>query len=310
MTVPMAPKRCDEPLVSVIVIFLNEETHLPEAIDSVTAQTQEGWELILVDDGSTDASSVIAKQIAADHPRRIRYLEHPGHQNLGMSQSRNIGVDAARGRYIAYLDADDVWRPEKLERQLELMADQPEARIVYGPLHRWFSWTGDPADEGRDDLYGIHGDGLTLGLNRLYRPPELVALFLEHKDLVPSGALFERDLFIEVGGAEPSFRDDYEDAAVFVKMCLRAAAYCADDSWYLYRQHPNRSWSESDHSPVRLRFLDWTAGYLEQEHLGDPMLERALGRGRRKITNPRRHRIERTARRGMRLIRRMRGNAP
>lgn len=306
----MTVERSDEPLVSVIVIFLNEETHLAEAIDSVRAQTHEAWELILVDDGSTDASSAMAKQIAADHSGRIMYLEHPGHENLGMSQSRNIGVDAAGGHYIAYLDADDMWLPQKLERQLMLMADEPEARIVYGPLHRWFSWSSDPADTGRDDLYGIHGDGLTLEVNRLYRPPELVALFLEHKDLVPSGALFERDLFIEVGGAEPSFHGDYEDAVVFVKMCLRAAAYCADDSWYLYRQHSNRSWSDADHSPRRLRFLDWTAEYLEQEDLGHPMLERALRRGRRKITNPHRHRIERTARRGMRLIRRTRRTAP
>src|SRR5262249_39242789 len=105
------------PEVSVVVIFLNEARFLPEAVDSVFAQTHECWELLLVDDGSMDASSSIARRIAELHPGRVRYLEHDGHVNRGRSSSRNLGIHHARGQFVAFLDADDVWFPRKLERQ-------------------------------------------------------------------------------------------------------------------------------------------------------------------------------------------------
>src|SRR5215218_10922420 len=96
-----------KPLVSAIIIFLNEERFIEEAIQSVFAQSYENWELLLVDDGSSDASTRIALRYAEEHPGRVRYLEHPGHQNRGMSASRNLGISHTKGEYIACLDADD-----------------------------------------------------------------------------------------------------------------------------------------------------------------------------------------------------------
>src|SRR5436190_10910923 len=90
-------------LVSVIMIFLDEKRFIREAIQSVLAQTYENWELLLLDDGSRDGSSEIARCIAAQHTTRVRYLEHTGHQNLGMSASRNLGIRYAKGAYVAFL---------------------------------------------------------------------------------------------------------------------------------------------------------------------------------------------------------------
>ena len=104
--------------VSVITIFLNAEKFIHEAIESVFAQ----W---LVDDGSTDASAEIARRFANQQSRKVRYLEHVGHKNRGMSASRNLGIRNANGRYSAFLDADDVWLPEKLERQVPIFESQP-----------------------------------------------------------------------------------------------------------------------------------------------------------------------------------------
>jgi glycosyltransferase involved in cell wall biosynthesis len=70
-------------LVSVVLIFLNEERFIQEAIDSVFAQTYENWELLLVDDGSTDESTRIAQSCSARYPQKVRYLEHKAHQNRG-----------------------------------------------------------------------------------------------------------------------------------------------------------------------------------------------------------------------------------
>src|SRR5262249_43659184 len=119
-----------EDLVTVIVIFLDEARFIREAIDSVFAQTHQQWELLLVDDGSRDQSSGIARSIADQHPEKIWYLEHAGHQNLGMSASRNLGIRHAKGKYIAFLDADDVWWPVKLEQQLAILRAYPSAEMV------------------------------------------------------------------------------------------------------------------------------------------------------------------------------------
>src|SRR5271154_2347778 len=105
------------PLVSTIIIFLNAEKFLAEAVESVLAQTYPTWELWLVDDGSTDDSSRIARDYATRHAARIHYLEHPGHENRGKSASRNLGLRHSRGSYVALLDADDVWLPGKLTNQ-------------------------------------------------------------------------------------------------------------------------------------------------------------------------------------------------
>src|SRR5215211_6343875 len=110
-----------KPLVSVVIPFLNAERFIQEAIESVFAQTYDNWELLLVDDGSNDGSTRIALEYAERNSGRVRYLQHPGHRNRGVSASRNLGISSARGEYIAFLDADDVWLPHKLEQQVEIL---------------------------------------------------------------------------------------------------------------------------------------------------------------------------------------------
>ena len=136
----------NKPLVTAITIFLDEERFLEEAIESVFAQTYDCWELLLVDDGSTDRSTEIAQRYLTNYPSRVRYLEHQRHQNRGMSASRNLGVGHARGKYVSYLDGDDIWLPHKLERQVAILESHPEAVMEYGPLQLWYSWTGIPGD--------------------------------------------------------------------------------------------------------------------------------------------------------------------
>jgi len=162
------------PLVSVVAIFLNAERFLDEAVRSVIAQTYPQWELLLVDDGSTDGSSAIARAWAEREPRRVRYLEHPGHQNRGMSESRNLGLQHARGEYLAMLDADDVWLPEKLARQVAILEANPAAALLFGAPLYWFGWTGQAEDRARD--YVID---LKLPLDRVHEPPALLLSFLQ-----------------------------------------------------------------------------------------------------------------------------------
>ena len=105
-------------LVSIITPCYNGEKYIPQTIRSVLAQTWENWEMIIVDDGSSDSSAQIIRSFA-EADSRIRLLQQ---ENAGSAAARNAGIRAARGRYLALLDADDLWEPEFLQRQLEFMA--------------------------------------------------------------------------------------------------------------------------------------------------------------------------------------------
>ena len=106
------------PLVSIITPVYNAERWLAQTLASVRAQTLGDWEHLLVEDGSADDSAAIV-EAAAREDGRIRLLRAP--RNLGPSEARNLAIDAARGRFLAFLDADDLWLPEKLARSVEWM---------------------------------------------------------------------------------------------------------------------------------------------------------------------------------------------
>ncbi len=106
------------PLVSIITPLYNSERYLRETCASVLAQTFTDWEWIIVDDGSGDGSLAMAREMAAGDPR---ILVLANERNQGAAKARNRAIEAASGRYMAFLDSDDLWMPEKLERQLAFM---------------------------------------------------------------------------------------------------------------------------------------------------------------------------------------------
>ena len=115
------------PVVSVIMPAYNAERFIEEAIRSVITQTVTDWELLVLDDGSTDDTAQIARKLA-EEDSRIRFL--PNKSNMGVARTRNRGFDLCRGQYVALLDSDDIWLPEKLEKQL-VLAQTTGADVVY-----------------------------------------------------------------------------------------------------------------------------------------------------------------------------------
>lgn len=114
-----------EDKISIIVPVYNAEKYISETIACVRNQTYANWELLLVDDGSTDAGRQIIEELLLQEPdERIRLLTK---ENSGASDTRNAGLKRATGRYIAYLDADDLWQKDKLEKQLAFMRDKDAA---------------------------------------------------------------------------------------------------------------------------------------------------------------------------------------
>jgi glycosyltransferase involved in cell wall biosynthesis len=118
-------------LVSCIVAVFNGERFLKEALDSILAQTYQPLEAIVVDDGSTDGTSAVA----AVYGERIRYLWQP---NTGPWVARNLGLTAARGPFLAFLDADDLWHPEKLARQMARFQARSELDICVTYVHNFW----------------------------------------------------------------------------------------------------------------------------------------------------------------------------
>lgn len=212
-------------LVSAIIIFLNAEEFIQEAIESVLGQTYPHWELLLVNDGSTDASPEIAQRYAAQHSGQVRYLEHPGHQNRGMAASRNLGIRHAQGDYIAFLDTDYLWLSNKLADQVTILDSQPDAGMLYGNSLYWYSWTQSPEDSQRDFV-----PPLGVQPNSLIQPPRLLSLFLRGKAAVPcpTSILVRESAIRKIGGFDESFLGVhmiYEDQAFYAKLCLRFPVY-------------------------------------------------------------------------------------
>jgi len=110
--------------VSAIIPTYNRKDFVLEAVESVIAQTYGDWELIVVDDGSSDGTGEALKRFG----ERLRYIYQA---NQGVSAARNRGLELARGEFIAYLDSDDLWLPEKLRTQVAFMDRHPEAQICY-----------------------------------------------------------------------------------------------------------------------------------------------------------------------------------
>jgi teichuronic acid biosynthesis glycosyltransferase TuaG len=125
--------RASVPQFSVIIPFRNAAATLPQTLASLAAQTEPDWEALLIDDASTDGSIALAADAARQDPR-LRLVAHPAAAPRGVAASRNLGIDAARGRYLALLDADDLWLPEKLA--LQRRALEAGADIVFSAYRR------------------------------------------------------------------------------------------------------------------------------------------------------------------------------
>lgn len=264
-------------MVTAIIIVRDGETHLDEAIESVLGQTLPHWELLVVDDGSTDTSRAIARRHASsDH--RIRAIAHPDGRNHGMSATRNLGIAEASGAHIGFLDADDVWEAQKLAEQVAVLEDHPEAAMVYGRTLIWHSWSGRPAPAD------LHYD-LGVEPGRVHHPPVLFRNLVrnEHQTPTTCNALVRRAVASSVGGFEERFRATFEDQVFFAKVLIGHPVFVSDREWARYRQHDDSSSARTetgDELAAHVDYLRWLRSYVAAEHrshLGDRLaVDRAL----------------------------------
>jgi glycosyltransferase involved in cell wall biosynthesis len=272
----------DEPpgtqdLVSVIIIFLNEERHLAEAVQSVLAQDHSHWELLLVDDGSTDRSREIARRFA-QQDSRITYLTHPGGVNRGMSASRNLGLANARGEYVTFLDGDDVYLPSRLSAHVEILAANPAIAMVVSDHLRWFS---DYAAQAPGEA--VYARSFLAVGDQVWKPPIglMITMGVPYLALGICNVTVRREIAREVGGFENQFTALFEDQAFTSKVLARFPVYVLQGYLARYRHHAG-SWtrrvkeSGAVHGKVphadTTRFLSWLIEHLHASAIADPLL--------------------------------------
>jgi glycosyltransferase involved in cell wall biosynthesis len=212
----------EQPLISVIIPAYNRLPLLQQAIESVIAQTYTNWELLIIDDGSTDGTK---KAIETSDDLRIRIFSGPHCGNI--AALRNAGVSVASGEWVAFLDSDDMWVPEKLERQLQIL-QQTGRSWSYGRFEL-MNETGEfiPARSGK---YIAHSGWITKELLTSQASVNIGSLMLQRK------------LFEEMNGfntkTELILREDYEFA---LRLSLKAEASAVDELLVKVREHPGRS---------------------------------------------------------------------
>ncbi|MBI2350389.1 MAG: glycosyltransferase, partial [Deltaproteobacteria bacterium] len=199
-----------QPLVSVIIPTHNRWPVLCDAIQSVLGQSYKGFELIVVDDGSQDGT--------ADHLRRygprLRFFSQ---HRRGVAAARNLGVRCARGRYLAFLDSDDLWQPKKLEVQLAFMEARPEAQICQTE-EIWIRY------------------GRRVNPKRRHRKPsgDIFRASLDLCLVSPSAVMMTRELFERVGGFDETFIvcEDYD---LWLRVSVDTPVYLIPDPLVLKR---------------------------------------------------------------------------
>ena len=193
-----------QPLVSVIIPCYNGEKFIGEAIESVINQTYKNWELIIVDDGSTDNSKIIIKQYCSDE--RIRYIQHK--KNKGIPATRNTGIKASKGEYIALLDQDDKWVYDKLTVQLkEFNKTGPEIGLLFGNIKVFNSEKNEIKK----------ADSLKIKLEQLNRQEIIKLLFFNN--FIPSiTVMFKRECIKEVGSFDENITWGGDDHDLWLRL--------------------------------------------------------------------------------------------
>ena len=213
------------PLISVVIPAYNAEQFLDETLESVLSQTYENWECIIVNDGSTDNTESIAKKWC-EKDARFRYFYK---ENSGASDTRNFGIKEARGEYIAFLDADDLYMPNFLKVCLENLVEKDVDLVAPKMLEFWDVRNGVIEDEDKKDY--------------LYSGKEGIALFL-HSNRITMALLCKKSVMDEVGGF--TWHKKAEDLHCWLKVLFAGYKIYRLGEYYAYRRMHNNSWSSMD----------------------------------------------------------------
>lgn len=231
----------DGPTVSVVIPVWNAARYLPQTLQSVLRQTRPPEEIVVVDDGSTDESAAVAEKFGTG----VRVLRQ---DNRGESAARNRGIEAAQGDWIAFLDADDLWHPEKLARQLAAIQADPAVDCVHT------NWYFFGRQNGRVDVSAVDSA-------ERYRPGRVAA----DNPFRISSLLVRRELPLRF----PEWTQDGEDLIYFLELVRSARIALVPEELIGYRVHGGGQSNAADMLVRRYRalvaYLERTEGWRESD---------------------------------------------
>ena len=232
------------PLISVVLANYNGAQFLPEAVESIFRQTYEHWELILVDDCSTDDSWHIMSQW---QDPRIRL--HRNERNLQVAESHNIGVSLARGEYVAIMDHDDRWAPRKLELQLAYLEAHPQVAAC-------FAWPDFIDEQGKN--YQDENLAKLFYVENRSRAEWLRLLLTTGNHLANDSVLVRREILTSLGRENPAFIQ-LHDYDLWLRLALKHEFYVFPEFLMSYRKFPgNHSNSDLSERNQRRVFFEYT----------------------------------------------------
>jgi len=205
--------------VSIVICVYNGARFLAETMESVRAQTHEDWDLIAVDDGSTDGSADIVRRFA---DARISLIHQ---ENRGAAAALATGIAAARGEFVALLDQDDLWHPDKLACHIARMRDAPSVALTFS----WFTY--------------VDQSGRSIGLRsrRCHGTFDFRSLFSDFVIGATSNVVIRRDVIVPAGGVDPSFPRMYDLDLILRTALLRSHSVEAlPRDLLLYRRWPHQ----------------------------------------------------------------------
>lgn len=226
--------------MSVIMNCYNSAEYLREALDSVLAQTYSDWEVVFWDNQSSDESASIFKSYA---DKRFHYYRASEHAVLG--QARNLAVEQARGEWVAFLDCDDLWFSEKLEKQIAIIcSEDSDLGLVYGRAQRCIEDGGVKTGWGRRQQNYIHE-------KKWHHFPEgnIFSPLLKENFVPLVSAVARRSAYQAVGGIDPALTQS-EDYDLFLKISKDFKARAVQEAVCVYRVHG----SNLSHSQVRKNY--------------------------------------------------------
>jgi glycosyltransferase involved in cell wall biosynthesis len=271
-------------MVSMIMIFHNAEHCIEEAIANIFVQPWPYWELLLVDDGSKDGSTTIARRHAASHQERVRYVAHPGRGNRGIGPSRDLGLANAKGLYVTFLDADDIFLPERLARHVAVLKSNPDVNVVQSRHLVWFS----SHDRAQPIDADHHPAPLIEIFNEIIQHPLCFFPMLASDQLVPASwsLTMRRTTALAVGGFEGAeLLGSFDDVVFATKFYLSKRVLLLNESLAKDRRHSESSSRRARDRgesvtgtavPLRWGFLEWMERYLEEQGITDPRVWRAV----------------------------------
>ena len=245
------------PLVSVVIPVYNGERFLRESLESVFAQTFQDYEIVCVDDGSTDGSCALLKQYGG----RVKLIQQA---NAGQSAARNAGVQEATGAFVAFLDQDDRWYPSKLAQQVAVLNAEPDVALVHCNYDRM---------DG-DGLVMVVGAALVERASALTSP---LGRLIGEALVFPSAMMVRRDVFQRVGGFDPELRG-FEDFDLIARLKQQGRFVLLNESGMAYRLHAGGFTRAGGMGVIRSqeRFLIRMRALYAGDHVKDMLIMQIL----------------------------------